>query len=300
MSELVGIDLGGTNIRGVRIDSFGRAVAEHRVPVGQDRTPEAIVEVVRGVVDRLGGANEGVIGVGIGVAAWLDTSTGHIHNAPNLGWTDVGFAALVRERLGRPAIVVNDLSAVTYGEWKAGAGIESTHLLCVFVGSGLGTGMVIDGALYEGACGLAGELGHIPVVADGHPCGCGRRGCLETYVGGRYLEARLRAETGDASITCTDVEIAYRNGNAEARARWEEAARWLAIGLTTAIQVLNPDTLVLGGGVMNGCPGYRSLTLEHLHNTCPPALLSPTRIVPPKLGDLSGAIGAALLARDRL
>jgi glucokinase len=317
VSAHIGIDLGGTHLRGVVLDEATGSIAEELLAVGQDRAPEAVADRLAELVGRLlaaEGAAEGaeIAGVGIGVAAWLNGQTGVVHNAPNLGWRDVPLRDLLASRLDLPFRLVNDLTAITYGEWKMGAARGATNLLCVFVGSGLGAGLVLGGQLHEGATGIAGELGHITVEPDGRPCNCGRRGCLEAYVGGHYLEERVReaaAAGGHAGalqaaggqvedITCTALEVAWRNGDPDARALYEEAARWLAIGLGTAIQVLNPDTLVLGGGVMGACPGYRSLALEALHQDCPSAMLHPCHLVPPKLGRLSGAMGAALLARE--
>ena len=198
----------------------------------------------------------------------------------------------------------NDLTAVTYGEWRCGAATDARDVLCVFVGSGLGSGMVVDGRLYEGASGLAGELGHVTVVdgPEGWECGCGRAGCVEAYVGGRYLEARARLPPpdglGDAGATCSSLDQAYRRGDPAAVRLWEQAADRLGQALTIGIQLLDPEVVVLGGGALDAAPNYRDLALAALRRRCPPAMLEGTPVVPAALGPLAGALGSALLARD--
>ena len=313
MNGYVGVDLGATNLRGALVGGDGEEVRRERCGLGEDRTPEVVAERVAELVAALAvGPDRAVEAVCVGVAGWLDSETGLVCNGPNLGWRDVPFGELLTARLERPVRLVNDLSAVTFGEWRAGAGQGARHLLCVFVGSGLGAGLVLDGRLYEGATGMAGELGHVTVEPGGRPCGCGRRGCLEAYVGGHNLEARVRqeategrhaaalAEAGEVgALTCAHVEAAWRRGDPDAHALWEVTAGWLAIGLATGIELLNPDRLVLGGGVVQGCSGLLTLTLEALHQACAPSLLAPTRIVPAALGGWAGALGAAQLARAR-
>lgn len=313
MTGFVGVDLGATNLRGWVVDASGEERGRDRLPVGEDPSPAAVVDRIAELADRLleSAGLASLAGLCVGVAGWLDEASGLVHNGPNLGWRDVPFGRLLQARLRGPARVVNDLSAVTWGEWRAGAGQGAEHLLCVFLGSGLGAGLVLHGRLYGGASGLAGELGHIPVQPGGRACGCGRNGCLEAYVGGHNVEARLREEAsegrhvaalraaGDPSaLTCAHAEQAAAAGDPDAARLWDEVAGWLAMGLTTGIQLLNPDHLILGGGVLDGCPDLRRRTLDSLEAQCPASMLEPTRVVPSTLGGWAGAVGAALLARQ--
>ena len=179
--------------------------------------------------------------------------------------------------------------------------------------------MVIDGRLYQGSAGMAGELGHVS-FEDGDealPCGCGRRGCVEAYVGGRYLEGRVRralaagsgfsavaaagerAGRGPDEVTCHDVEAAYAEGDPDAVAIWTEAADRLGRALAVGVQIVDPAMIVLGGGVMGAAPSYRSLALEAFERHCPEGLRGHVALRPSALGGQAGVIGAALLARDR-
>lgn len=331
MIAYAGVDLGGTNLRGVVVDRQGEILAQDRRAVGESRAPDAVCRVMAELVHELREqvGIEALAGVGVGAAAWIDRRTGWVRRAPNLGWVDVDLQGALGAALGPgspPPELVNDLTAVTYGEWRAAAGAGSgvDDLLCVFVGSGLGSGMVLGGRLYEGASGVAGELGHVTVVdgaqggSGARECGCGRRGCVEAYVGGRYLEARVCGEIVEESgaayalaiqashdrgaggtVTCTDIEAGYRAGDSDCRALWDEAAEHLGQAVAIGVQLLDPAVVVLGGGVMDAAPSYRRLAVEAFERRCPAGLRAGLRVRPAALGGASGAIGAALLARDR-
>ena len=333
MTTYAGIDLGGTNLRGVVVDARGVVLTEERIAVGADRDPASvcarIADCIASMASRLGGS---VDGVGVGIAAWLDNESGRVRRAPNLGWVDVDVRGLLGQALtdtldaaaASRVVTVNDLTAVTYGEWQAGAAAGESDVLCVFVGSGLGAGLVLDGRLYEGASGGAGELGHVTVddAPDARSCGCGRTGCVEAYVGGRYLELWVRSQAADAelsgtpkfpgavevgaslgrgidALTCSDVEGGFGRGDSDCVALWNHAADSLGKALALAVQLLNPHVVVLGGGVMTAAPSYRRLALEAFERRCPPGLRVGVEVRAPRLGGNAGAVGAALLGRDR-
>ncbi len=324
MKAYAGVDLGGTNLRAVLIDTGGQVICHRESPVGPDRRPEALCDRIANVILDLVSSPPAppgleLGGVGVGVAAWLERDTGRVRVSPNLGWRDVPIGDLLRQAIDGPVLVVNDLAAVTYGEWQAGAAREMRDVLCVFVGSGLGAGLVIDGRLYQGSAGMAGELGHVSVddADDALPCGCGRKGCVEAYVGGRYLEGRIRAALAEGSgfsavaeaarragrgpdeITCHDVETAYVQGDPDSVAIWTEAADRLGRALAVGVQVVDPGMVVLGGGVLGAAPSYRSLTLEAFKRHCPEGLRAHVALRSSALGGQAGVLGAALLARDR-
>jgi glucokinase len=320
MSLAIGVDLGGTNLRAGALPGpeAAQVVASHREPVGADREPGAIVERVAAVVERLAGpaldTDTGPVPVGIGLAAMMRDGRGTVARSPHLGWRDVPFGLLLRERLGpRFALgVYNDVNAVTWGEAVAGAARGCRDVLAVYVGTGIGGGVIAGGRLLEGASSCAGEIGHAKVRwdEDAARCNCGGRGCVEAYVGGSYLDARIRRELagkrarssavglagGAEHVAAVHVDQAAAAGDAWALALWGELAPMLAVSLANALAVLNSERLVLGGGLLSRTPTLVSMTDIALRIVAPPPVLEPLTVAMAELGDDAGVVGAARLA----
>ncbi len=320
MSLAIGIDLGGTNLRAgaLRGDEAVPSTA-HRELVGPDREPRAIVERVAAVVERLAGAADAdaaPIPVGVGIAAMLRDARGTVARSPHLGpaWREAPFGALLRERLGPrfAASVYNDVNAVTWGEAVAGAARGCRDVLAVYVGTGIGGGVIAGGRLVDGASSCAGEIGHVKVRWDdaAAPCNCGGRGCVEAYVGGSYLDRRIRDELGRPRartsaarlaggvehVTALHVDQAAADGDEWALALWSELAPMLAVSLANALAVLNSERLVLGGGLLSRTPTLVSMTDIALRIVAPPPILEPLTVAMAELGDDAGVVGAARLA----
>ncbi len=330
---VVGVDLGGSNLRVAAYHDLGAAAAEARAarhplakqpaavvrrPVGDDRRVETLLEVVAGAVGEVlrtvGVSAVEKVPVGVGIAAMLADRKGTVANSPHLGWRDVTFGPMLAKRLGpaRPVGLYNDVNAIAFGEFGVGAGAGARDLLCVYVGTGIGGGLVVNGALAEGATSCAGEIGHVKVAwgEDAARCNCGGRGCVEAYVGGSYVLARIRAElTGGQRSLAVDlaggdpsavhpghVDQAAAEGDPWALALWTELAPLFAVALGNAITLLNPDRVVLGGGMLGRTPTLRDQALVALQLVTPPALLDPVEIVDAALGDDAGLVGSALLA----
>jgi glucokinase len=313
----LGVDLGGTNARAALVDPSSGAVVAASKQAHADRAP---IAVARGVAEavraaaRQAGVEPAALGpAGVGVAAQCLGATGVVLNAPNLGWRDVPFGDLLAAELGVRVRVVNDLSAAAWGEHRLGAarGVEDAAL--VFVGSGVGSGLILGGRLHEGGGGVAGELGHVKVTPRGvapRRCGCGEWGCLEAYAGGMNLAARVRddvaegkgaavlaAAGGDASrITASAVEAAYQGGDPYARDLWAEVGELLGTAMANLVTLLNPSRLVLGGGVLLGCPNLERIARAHLGDRASRTARKALVVAPSALGDDAGVVGAALLA----
>jgi glucokinase len=330
---VVGVDLGGSNLRVAVYRELGAAAAACcargeslaqqpaavlRRPVGDDRRLEAIVErivaAVNDVLNQVGVSRVEVVPVGVGVAAMLADRKGTVANSPHLGWRNVAFGPALAQRLGpaRPVGVYNDVNAVAYGEFGVGAGAGSRDMLCVFIGTGIGGGLVMNGQLIEGATNCAGEIGHVKVAwgDDAAKCNCGGRGCVEAYVGGSYVQARIRRELADGArslaidlaggdataVNPGHVDAAAADGDPWALALWTELAPLFAVALGNAITLVNPDRVVLGGGMFGRTPTLRDQSLLALSLVTPPALLDPVDIVMATLADDAGLVGSALLA----
>ncbi|MBK7076381.1 MAG: ROK family protein [Myxococcales bacterium] len=307
---VVGVDLGGTNLRVAAVED-GAIVRRQRVVLGEARGVDAVVAAIAELVAEVAGA-AAVVPVGVGVAAMLADRRGTVVNAPNLGWRDVGFGAALAARLGarHPLGVYNDVNAIAFGELGAGAGRGARDLLAVFVGTGIGAGVIASGALVEGASNCAGELGHVKVAAGAGAarCGCGAVGCVEAYVGGAALQARIRRELAAGASPAVLAEAgavdaahpghvdALADDDPWARALWDECGAYLALAIGNALTILNSDRLVLGGGVLGRAPRLRARLVAGLPAVAPAAIVRPLTIVDAALGDDAGLIGAALLA----
>ncbi len=315
----LGIDLGGTNVRAALVDRDGGRIVASRKSVLADRAPEAVAraaaEAAREAAAEVGADPARLHGAGVGLAGQCLGSSGVVLNAPNLGWRDVPFGALLGRALGAEARVTNDLSAAAWGELHFGAAQGFSEVLVFFVGTGVGSGLVVRGRLVEGARGVAGEIGHVRVTPPrgGAPrrCGCGQMGCLEAWAGGMNLSARVRedlaagAETavrdlvgGDlGSVSPAAVERAFAQGDAYARDLWEEIGELLGTAVANAVTLLNPARLILGGGVLLGCPGLAAATRRVLDAAVSPSAAVGLSVAEAALGDDAGLVGAALLER---
>ena len=304
---IAGIDLGGTKIQGVVLDGT-TVVADAKRPsptTGGADVATAIAEVIR----RMG---RDVERVGIGAPGVIDRDRGSVLRAPNLAIdADVPLTRLVAEAIGLdPSAVVldNDVNVGTIAEHRLGAARDSDNAICVFVGTGVGGGLVLDGVLRRGPRSLTGEIGHVVVHDGGRPCGCGGLGHLEAYAGRRCLEAEARRRHDGGQPTKL-VEIAREGrmkssvfakaleaGDEVARVLLDEAAEALGAALASAVALVDLDLIVLGGGLAGrlGAPFTAAVDAAVHRRLFVPTL--PLRVVPAALGDLGGAVGAALLA----
>jgi glucokinase len=326
--DAIGIDLGGTNLRAARFAGLDRAgdhpeltraairpVAEHRERVGEVRTPEAIVARIGALVEELGRAGGAADApVGIGFAGMLRGLDGVVSNSPHMGWREVPFGALLRARLpGRRVVVENDVNAITWGELRLGAARGARDVVAVFVGTGIGAGVVADGVLLRGSTGCAAELGHVKVVwgEGAAPCACGKAGCVEAYLGGEYVQRRARAEHAGGvrsaalalagsidALNPGHIDQAAAAGDRWALALWRELAPYLGVTLANAVTTLNPMVLVLGGGVLSRTPTLRGLVMEAFARAVNQPAAQELVVVDAALGDDAGVIGSALLALE--
>ena len=293
MSFSLGVDIGGTTARAAVVDrDTGRIVASEK-ETWTERSLAAVVAGTAELVNSLARAHPLATGlVGVGFAGMLRGPV--VVNAPNLGWREVDFGTPLASALGRPVKLVNDLSAAAWGEYSAGAAKGATDSFTVFVGTGVGSAIISGGALVKGANQVAGEFGHVKLLAQGgRRCGCGQDGCLEAYTGGARLAEWMKEEglAGGA----VDLEVLAASGDATAKRLYEFSASALALAIANQVTVLNPGVLVLGGGVLSRCPGLVE-RIRQAVSTRATATASSVRVAMAVLGDDSGLVGAALLS----
>ena len=310
-NHLVGVDLGGTKIQVIQVaDDEMVASARRDTPPGGG--PEAVVAAVAQVVGELGDT-KGVTAVGVGAPGAIDVGTGVVKRAPNLAGFDhpVPLGPLLSEALGLPVVVDNDVNVAALAEHRLGAGVGSDDLLAVFVGTGVGGGLVLGGQVRRGPGGVAGEIGHVIVRDGGRRCGCGGRGHLEAYAGRAGMErtARKRHDEGTKTklvklaghgrMKSSVFAKALEEGDHLAQELVDEAAQALGAALASAVALVDLDRVVLGGGLGDrlGAPFIEAVERETRERLFVPD--APFAVVPAALGDLAGARGAALLAREQ-
>ena len=302
-------DFGGTNLRAALVDDAGEVLVRHEVASTPDASPADVLERIG---ELLGAVREGAAtqpdAASLAVAGLIDAEGGRVMVSPNIpAFRNLALTEPLSERLGIPVSIENDASAAALGEHRFGAGRGTRHLLHATLGTGIGGGLVVDGRLYRGAQGLAGEIGHIVLDPAGPPCGCGARGCLEAIAGGVAFGRRAQrlVESGSAPIlaevaagrpaTAGHLAEAARRGEAAAIAEIRNGGHTIGIGLGSIVNVLNPDAVTLSGGLL----GMGDLLLDPLRAAMASLAYGPASSTPvhtSTLGEDAGLLGAAAVA----
>jgi len=318
---LVGVDLGGTSLRALVVDSRNKVLSVVKTPTKRSGRSEAliedIVEAVREVVKAAGLSLSHIAAVSVGAPGAIDTGRGIVRAAPNLGWRDVALGPELRRMLGVPVLVDNDVNVGVVGEHALGAARGAQEVVGIFVGTGIGGGLITRGRLYEGSRGAAGEVGHMVLAVDGPRCACGRRGCAEALASRTAMERDVRAaiKAGKKSsvlkimkdrhrdrMTSSVIARALRKKDPVMRKVMKRAQRYLGILVASVVNLLDPEVVVIGGGVTERLGDdfvvpIRQTAYEYFLRRSDARRV---RIVAAKLGDDAGALGAVVLARQRL
>lgn len=306
----IGIDIGGTSVRAAVVDAGGRIRESVRggTPPTVERTEALLAEMIDGLAGR-----HPVAAVGLAVAGFVSTDRSRVMFAPHLAWRDAPVPARLAERTGLPVVMDHDVNSAAWAEHRLGASRGARVSLLVAVGTGIGAGLVVDGAVYRGAFGVAPELGHIVVVPDGRSCPCGKRGCWERYCSGTALAQTARElwEAGGPTalsdlaggdpheLTGAMVAQAARAGDPVAVDAMEDLGRWLGVGLAMASDVLDPAVVVIGGGVSGAADLFLDSTREVLSTMITGQGHRPQpQIALARFGDAASVVGAALLAGE--
>lgn len=327
----LGVDLGGSKINLVLADQAGRVVSQviQRTKAYQgleavltnlfagiqlvlrqagETSALAGIEDIRELLQTLRQQGQAVIGLGLGVAGVVSQAEAIVKEAPNLDWREVPLRDLVAARTGLPVWLENDTNAAALGEFWFGAGREATNMLYLGIGTGIGGGIILDGKLYRGCSGGAGEVGHLVIEPKGPACGSGHPGCLEALVSGRAIArmareaaaqgqgaALLQLAGGDLNcITGEMVTLAFNDNDPTARAIVSQAGAYLGMGLASIINLLNPALIVIGGGVAE-CLGKPLLEAAwpEIEKRVFPALRKTVQLISAELKANSAALGAA-------
>lgn len=309
----IGIDLGGTKILiGLVEKESGKVVSHIKKKTKKEKGPENIVrKMVEGVEELLeesGKSFTEISSIGIGSAGQIDRKNGIIIGAPNLDCYNLNLKEILQDKFNIPVFVANDVEVATIGEQKFGAGKGCADFVCVFVGTGIGSAIVKNGHIIYGATGTAGELGHIIVDLNGRPCACGAHGCLEAYASRSAIEARIEGalkkgrksciseylEEGKA-ITSSMIRKSIEREDELVTQCVSEASEYLSGGLASVINLINPELIILGGGLIEAVDYFYKQTIKKAKSKSLPVPAEKIRFSKTVLGDYSGVIGAALL-----
>lgn len=301
--HVIALDVGGTGMKAALVGADGALLHRARRATGRERGPDAVVAEILGFAADLRehGARafgEPAAAAGVAVPGIVDETNGVAVYAANLGWRDVPLRELLADRLGAPVALGHDVRTGGLAEGRIGAGRGADRFLFVALGTGIAGAIGVDGRVEAGAHGFAGEIGHIVVRPGGAPCPCGQRGCLERFSSAAAVSQAWAAACGDPDADAADCAKAVSSGDPNAVRVWQNAVDALADGLVTALTLLDPRTLVIGGGLAEAGETLFTPLREAVRRRVTFQRLP--EIVPAALGDSAGCLGAGLLAWDLL
>jgi glucokinase len=301
----IGIDFGGTSIKPALVQ--GSQIVRHGTPIDPQagsaaQTLDAIEQSIRALCEGL----PQLVPVGIGFPGLVDSVNGVVHGLSNVpGWVEVPVGQILGERLGVPVILENDANAMAYAEWRYGGAVSARNAVCLTLGTGVGGGLILDGKLFRGSQLAAGEVGQTSIDFRGRRGPYGNLGCLELYVGNQPISERAQAAYEEAALPpptadCTprDLHTAALAGCPVANGIWEAVGDELGAAIANIVWLLNPDAIVIGGGVANAADVLFPHINRSVRSRCSDVVTNHLRIVAATLGNNAGAIGCAALALE--
>lgn len=302
---VIGIDFGGTSVK-LAVVEGGRLLTEiRRIPTQDFDGPDTLIDRIADEIAEMRKAYPSVAAVGIGVPGAVNFATGMTYNLTNVrGWTAVPLRDTVAEKTGLPTVIENDANCMAYAEWKYGAAAGFANAVCVTLGTGVGGGLILDGALFRGATYAAGEIGQMSVDLDGVPGPYGNSGALERYIGNRQIgEMALSLYQQKGLSVPSDpspesLAALANEGDPVAREVWDEVARRLGFCLMNVVYLLNPEIIVVGGGVSEAGNLLFLPLRETLRNTLTAECFDHLHIVPARFGNTAGLLGSSAMAAD--
>ncbi|MFW5694446.1 MAG: ROK family protein [Alkalispirochaeta sp.] len=310
----IGFDLGGTKMLAALLDDERRIVARNKnktTGVDNDGVFAQIQETIDGLLEKAGLSRAQLESVGIAAPGPIDMSSGTILSTPNLGLKDFALSARLGDALGCPVYLENDVNAGLWGEYVGGVARGKQHVIGIFPGTGIGGGIIVNGMLFRGKNGSAGEIGHITVQTDGRRCGCGNHGCLETVASKTAIarDLALLAMNGQSPVLAeagaTDIKLvksglikkALDAGDFGVAAVVDQAAYFLGIGMAAMVNTFDPEMIVLGGGLVEKLGSrFTDIAERTMRERSMPRLVAEVAVVEAELGDDAAVVGAADLA----
>ncbi|MDP3786215.1 MAG: ROK family glucokinase [Candidatus Omnitrophota bacterium] len=311
----IGVDLGGTYTKLALVDKNGRVHCRAKLPTTAYKTKEALLTAIVAEIGAILKENRlsfrDLAGVGIGVPGLVAFEEGLVYSLTNVpGWKNVRLKKILETRLRKiPVLVDNDVNLMTLGESRFGAGRGAKNLVCITLGTGVGGGIIIDGNLYRGTSSAAGEVGHMPLKEEGLRCNCGSFGCLERYVGNRYIVDEIKDKIrsgrptkirelvrGNLSLVTPEIiSKAAKKKDALAIECWRRVGKRIGVTLSGVINLLNPEKIIIGGGMADAGEVLFKAIRDTVNERALPVSKGAVKIVKAKLGNDAGLAGAAAL-----
>jgi len=310
----IGIDLGATKIIAGIVDNNGRVIKAYKIPTersdGYERVIDRVITLIHTIVRKGKLHWNDIERIGIAAAGQIDKDSKTVIFSPNLRWHNVPIKQDIERAFKIEVVLENDVNAATYGEWKFGLQERFSNVIGVFVGTGIGGGLMINGKLYRGYQHVGGEIGHMIVNPHGYPCHCGTSGCFEAYCGGSYIIERVqkfiqkgyRGKLWDIIQGKVDelhvghIEEAYCLGDSLCKNIWEEVIEYMGTGLASLVNLLNPEVIVMGGGVIQGTKFLITDACNVMERRAMKASIKDVRIEKAQFGDTAAIMGVAFIS----
>lgn len=300
---IIGVDLGGTNLKfgllNLNYEIKDKKILDTRKYLRKLRLIQVIIDSIKEIIKDNRLTKKDVLGIGLGFPGPIDYRKGIVHFLPNIpGWKNVKLKAILKKRLGMDIFMDNDANLMCLAEHKIGAAKGFRNTICLTLGTGVGGGLVIENRLYRGGAYAAGEIGHVPINEYGPRCNCNGRACLESYVGNQRIMARAKS-LFKRKISLEELSRLARDGNKKAISIWQETGRKLGLALSGVVNLLNPDCIVIGGGLSNvGGVLFKNI-INTIKDRAMPVQAGHVKILKAKLGDDAGIMGAAIMVKMR-
>jgi glucokinase len=300
---LVGIDLGGTNLKIGLFDHSLRFKDRMILPTREYCSVESLIEAIAQGIIKIAADNSlkksDILGAGIGLPGPIDVEKGSVHFFPNIpGWKDVCLRDILKKKTGIPVFIDNDANLMCLAEYELGSAKGSRNAVCLTLGTGVGGGLILEGKLFRGSSFAAGEIGHMPINEKGPGCNCGGSACLESYVGNRRIQAKVK-KVFKRDIPLEKLSRMAGKGNKLALKIWEDVGSKLGLALVAVVNLLNPDRIVIGGGVSDAGRVLFDKVEETIISRAMIVQAKEVKVLKAKLGNDAGMLGAALLVKER-
>lgn len=301
---IVGIDLGGTNLKVALLD-IGCRIRNKKIIgtqgfVKKENLISAIVSSINSIIQDNKLAKADILGIGLGLPGPVDPKAGLVYFFPNIaGWKEVRLKTVLKKKIGLPVFLDNDAKLMCLAEYRLGRAKGSRNALCITLGTGVGGAIIIDGILYRGANNAAGEIGHIPINEKGPLCNCGGIACLETYIGNKRIKEEAK-KLFKPEISLEELSALARKRDKRALSIWLTMARRLGRALVAVVNLLNLDAVVIGGGVAGAGKVLFDNVREIIKTQAMTVQSKRVKIFKAKLGNDAGLIGAAIMVKEAI
>ena len=295
MKYAIGIDIGGTNIPVSLINDAGKIIHTIEKKTDSHDGPSAVVDMIAGAVNELSKLTNGekIIGIGLGAPGALDLNNGIILTSPNLqNWKNVPLLKMLKEKVSMAIYMDNDANCAAIGEHWIGGARGAKNAVMITLGTGVGGGIIIDGKIFRGSHGTAGEIGHITIERNGRPCGCGNLGCLEAYASATGA-VKTAKEYGKENVTAYEIFVSAENGDEVSKKILNESGKYLGIGIATFVNIFDPDVVIIGGGFASAEKYLLPAAIEEAYKRSFKTIMDKVKIKKAELGNQAGVIGAA-------